>query len=232
VAVAVAGVALAVFSLMTWRQIGIWRSSYDLWSHALAVTTDNYMAEDYVGTALLLQNYEATGQRHSDEALVHFQNAVRINPQDAISHLNLGADLHEHGRLKEAMQQYKAVLGLTQDPHLVVQSLIELGAACHQLGDLPDRRQYYLGALKLDPGNQIVMENLGKLAMDERIQQLATSASAAPSTAAYLELGELQQAAQHMAEARASYEKALKLNPTSEEVRQALNGLNQQESTR
>jgi hypothetical protein len=81
---AVAAAVIAGLSFLTWRQIGYWRSSYDLWSHALAVTKDNYMAEDFVGSALLLQAYEQNGQRYSDDALVHFKNAVRINPADAI----------------------------------------------------------------------------------------------------------------------------------------------------
>jgi len=222
---ALATTVLAVLSFLTWRQVGIWRSSYDLWSHALQVTKDNYMAENYVGTAILVQNLEATGQRYSDEARVHFENAVRINPQDPISHLNLGADLHEHGRIQEAMQQYKTVLQLTRDPHLVEKSLIDLGAAAHQMGDFAQGREYDIAALKMDPQNSIILENLGKLAMDERIQQLAASASATPSATAYLQLGQLQQAAEHIPEARASYQQALKLDPKMAEARHSLASL-------
>jgi tetratricopeptide (TPR) repeat protein len=220
-----AGLVLAALSFLTWRQIRVWRSSYDLWSHCLAVTKDNYMAEDYVGTALLVQAYQSTGQRYSNEALVHFENAVRINPRDPISHLNIGADLHEHGYLREAMPQYQAVLGLTSDPHLVLKALIDLGAVSHQLGDFAAGRQYYFQALKLQPGNEVAFMNLGKLAMDERIQQLAQSASAAPSATAYLQLGQLQQAAEHPQEARASYLHALQLDPKTEEARRALQTL-------
>ncbi len=134
-AMAVAEFVLIVLSLMTSRQIGVWNSSYKLWSHALRNTRDNYMAEDYVGTSLLVQNYEATGQRYSAEATIHFTNAARLNPQDAISHLNLGADFHEHGRLREAAQQYEAALRLTRDPHLLEKTLIDLGAVAQQMVD-------------------------------------------------------------------------------------------------
>jgi tetratricopeptide (TPR) repeat protein len=223
----VAGLALAVLSFMTWRQIGVWKSSYDLWSHALEVTTDNYMAENYVGTAELVQTFEATGQRSSPEALVHFQNAVRINPADPISHLNLGADLHEHGHLPEAIEQYKAVLQLTRDPHLVEKSLLDLGAAEQQLGHFPEGREYDLQVLKMDPSSEVALDNLGKLAMEEQIQQLARKASAAPSATAYFQLGELQQGAQHIPDAIASYQEALKLDPKFQEARRALDALSQ-----
>jgi hypothetical protein len=223
----VAGFALAVLSFMTWRQIGVWKSSYDLWSHALQVTTDNYMAENYVGTAELVQTFEATGQRYSPEALAHFQNAVRINPKDPIGHLNLGADLHEHGHLPEAIEQYKAVLQLTRDPHLVEKSLLDLGAAEQQLRHFSAGREYDLQVLKMDPSSEVALDNLGKLGMEEQIQQLARKASSAPSANAYFQLGELQQGAQHIPDAIVSYQAALKLDPKFQEARRALDALSQ-----
>jgi hypothetical protein len=224
---AVAALALVVLSFMTWRQIGFWKSSYDLWSHALEVTTDNYMAENYVGTAELVQTFEATGQRYSPEALAHFQNAVRINPADPISHLNLGADLHEHGHLPEAIEQYKAVLQLTRDPHLVEKSLLDLGAAEQQLGHFAEGRQYDLQVLKMDPSSEVALDNLGKLGMEEQIQQLARKASSTPSAYAYFQLGALQQGAQRIPDAIVSYQEALKLDPKFQEARSALHALNQ-----
>jgi tetratricopeptide (TPR) repeat protein len=218
-------VAVALLAFSTWHQIGFWNSSYDLWSHALQTTKDNYMAEDYVGTTLLLNNFIASGQRSSREALVHFQNAARINPRDAISHLNLGADFHEHGQLSEAIAQYQLVLGLTQDPHLILKSLIDIGSAYDQMGDYVASRQYYQEALKIDPTNQTVFVNLGKLAMDQRIEELAASATARPSATTYLQLGQLQQAAGHVTEARASYAMALKFDPKLPHAQDALDSL-------
>lgn len=213
---------LVALSLLTWRQIGYWRSSRDLWTHALEVTKDNYMAEDYVGSALLVENYEATGQRHLNDALVHFKNAIRINPNDAISHLNLGADMHEHGQLQEAIEQYQTVLSLTQDPHLVAKCFIDLGAAYQQLGDYATSEQYYLEAQKMEPDNEVIFLNLGKLGMAKRARELAAEAAAHPTSAAYLQLGQLQQAAGMTPEARQSYEAALKLNPKFVQAQKAL----------
>ncbi len=210
---AVAAIVIAVLSFLTWRQIGYWRSSYDLWSHALEVTKDNYMAEDFVGSALLLKAYEQNGRRYSDDALVHFKNAVRINPADAISHLNLGADFHEHGQLQEAIEQYLIVLQLTPDPDLVKKTLIDLGAAYQQAGDYTKAQEYYREVLKTDPHNRVVFTNLGKLGMEVRIQQLAAEASAHPTPQALLQLGQLQQIAGHPEAARDSYESALKRDP-------------------
>jgi tetratricopeptide (TPR) repeat protein len=225
VCTAMAALVLAVLSFATWRQIGFWRSSYDLWSHALQVTKDNFVAEDYVGTSLLLNNYEATGQRSSQEALVHFQNAERINPFDPISHLNVGADFHEHGQLHEAATEYETVLNLTRDPHLLSKSLVNLGAINRQLGNYSAARQYYTRALQVEPGNQAVFMSLGRLRMDEKIQELSASAARRPSPSAYFQLGQLQQAAGHTPEARVSFQAALKLDPKFADAQAALNDL-------
>ena len=227
-AAAASGIAICALALLTWRQIGVWTSSFNLWSHALNVTTDNYMAEDYVGTALLVKAYEQHGQRYSDEALVHFQNAARINPRDAISHLNLGADFQERGQIPEAIEQYQTVLNITQDPRLTEKVYVDLGAAYHQLGDLEKSQQFYQAVLKIDPHNRTVFENLGKLGMDERIQQLSATATANPSAITYLQLGQVQQAAGRLIEARASYEAALSLDRDSAQVKNALAALNAQ----
>jgi len=224
---AAAGVFLAVLSVLTWRQIGIWHSSRDLWFHALDVTKDNYMAEDYAGSALLVENFQSTGARHQDEALVHFRNAVRINPNDAISHLNLGADMHERGQIREAMQEYQAVLGLTNDSHLLAKAFIDLGAAAQQLGDFAAADEYYQHALQLEPRNDVILMNRGKLRMSRRIQEMAASASAKQSPTAYLELGQLQQAAGQLLDARQSYETAIKLNPKFTAAQEALSKLGQ-----
>jgi len=228
-AVTASGIAICALGLLTWRQIGYWASSFNLWSHALNVTTNNYMAEDYVGTALLVKAYEQQGQRYSEEALVHFQNAARINPRDPISHLNLGADLQERGQIAEAIEQYQAVLNITQDWRLTEKVYIDLGAAYHQLGDLQKSQQFYQAVLKIDPHNRTVFENLGKLGMDERIQQLSAAATANPSSKTYFQLGQVQQAAGRLVEARASYEAALSLNRDSAQVKNALAALHTQQ---
>jgi Tfp pilus assembly protein PilF len=222
---AAAPVVVLVLSVLTWRQIGIWHTSRDLWFHALAVTKDNYMAEDYAGSALLLDSYEAAGARHLDDALAHFKNAVRINPNDAISHLNLGADMHEKGQYREAMEEYQTVLGLTNDTHLRTKCFINLGAASQQLGDFAVAEEYYRQAGLLEPNNDVIMLNRGKLGMARRIVELADSASAKPTPKAYLELGQLQQAAGQILDARQSFETAIKLNPNFSEAQQALNSL-------
>jgi protein O-mannosyl-transferase len=224
------GATAAVFCVLgflTVRQIATWRSSNDLWAHALQVTDDNYLAEDYMGSALLEQAYETNGQRYSDEATVHFRNAARINPHDAISHLNLGADLHEHGKLREAIEQYEEMLQYTRDEHLMAKAYIALGAAYAQLHDFAEAERFYRLAGQLEPRNQVLFMRMGRLGMEEKIVQLSEAAAAHPTALNYMVLGQLQESAGHVAEARESYRQALKLNPKLEDARTSLSGVTQ-----
>jgi tetratricopeptide (TPR) repeat protein len=222
---AAAVLVLLVLSGVTWRQIGFWNSSLDLWSHALQVTKDNFMAENYVGSAILFQTYKDTGQRYSDEAMVHFENAARIKPNDPIAHLNIGAYLHEHGQIPEAIEQYKLVLMLTREPHLVTKTLIDLGAANQQLGDYAEAQSYYGQGRQLDPKNQTIFLAMGKVAMEQRIQELSDSAFHHPSRDLYFQLGQLQQAAGHIPQARQSFGAAVKLDPRFADAQNALDNL-------
>jgi tetratricopeptide (TPR) repeat protein len=218
---------LVVLSILTWRQIGFWDSSLDLWSHALQVTRDNFVAEDYTGVALLLQTYQTTQQHTSEEAMAHFQNAARIFPPDPIAHLNIGADFQEHGRLQEAIEEYEQVLHLTRNKHLLAKTLVNMATVSEQVHNYDAAKQNYLAALDVDPGNQRAFIGLGKVGMEERIEEFTVTVSHSPSPVAYLQLGELQQAAGEIQDARTSFQNALKLDPKSDEARAALDSLTQ-----
>ena len=123
-----AACVLLAFSFVTHRQLGYWSSNYDLWTHALAVTDKNFIAQDNLGGALLLLG-------KPDEAYSHFQAAAEINPRDPMSRSNLGAYLQEHGHLAEAIEQYNRVISLTSDAGLLAATYANLGTAYRKLGE-------------------------------------------------------------------------------------------------
>src|SRR2546428_384386 len=65
---AVAAVVSCV--LLTWRQVGFWSSSDSLFRRALAVTRDNYVAENNLANVLM-----RSGRR--EEAEQHYLAAIR-----------------------------------------------------------------------------------------------------------------------------------------------------------
>jgi cytochrome c-type biogenesis protein CcmH/NrfG len=230
---AAACAVLLVLSFLTRRQLRYWESSYALFTHSLQVTPDNYVAEDIVGTALLEEEFRETGQKCDPEALVHFQNAVRINPGDALGHINLGFCRETQGNLQEAIQEYETALQVARSKFLKKRALINLGGVYRALRQFALARNYYNECLKIDPTDPDALKGLARVnkeeempSLEETIAALSRAADEHPDAKVYLQLGNLQRAAGRLPEALISYQRALTLDPNLEKARAAIEGLN------
>ncbi|HEY3972209.1 MAG TPA: tetratricopeptide repeat protein [Candidatus Sulfotelmatobacter sp.] len=217
-----AALILAVLAILSWRQVGFWHSSQELWTHTLAVTKDNYLAEDFIGADLLEQSFQPGGERYAGEALIHLENAVRINPNDAIAHLNMGIDLQGHGQFEGAIQEFQRANGPARDQNVKTMSLLNLAACYVQTGNLTAARESFQQVLEKEPHNRIAQAGLDGLV---RLQELMDAAAAEPTASAYLQLGQLQQSMALISSARASYQRALLIDPNSYSARSALSNL-------
>jgi protein O-mannosyl-transferase len=131
--VAVAVVAIAVLALVSYRQIGYWKDSLTLWSHAIAVTRNNDDAEDKLGSALELKGSEQA-------AAAHFRAAAAINPSDPLINVHMGFIEQRQGELRTAIAYYQNALQLTQGDvvntaGLRFDVLKNMALAYHDLGD-------------------------------------------------------------------------------------------------
>jgi protein O-mannosyl-transferase len=219
-------VILVALTLTTHRQIDYWQTNYDLWSHTLAVTQNNFVAENNLGGALILQGRE-------EEAHPHFEAAARINPNDPMSHSNLGIYLQKHGQMREAVTQYETAVNLTSDPGLLAQTYANLGAAHRTLGDDEQARKDFDQSLRFNPNQYNAWFGLGLLArkqgkLDEAISDLSRSVELQPTAQGYLELGRALEQAGHVPEALDAFQQALKISPELVEAQQAADALRQQ----
>jgi tetratricopeptide (TPR) repeat protein len=135
---------LLILIVLSWRQIGYWRSNQALWAHTVAATGDNVYAEVNLGATYLQAG-------RPDLALPHFQNAARINPKDPGTHLNLGATYASFGRNQEAIEQYQTAIPFIRDPKILAQAYQAMGTLYARLGNYPLARENYQRALELDP---------------------------------------------------------------------------------
>jgi protein O-mannosyl-transferase len=210
-------------SVATRRQLDYWSTNYELWSHAVAVTDRNFIAQDNLGGALLLLG-------KSDDAYAHFQAAAEINPQDPMSRSNLGAYFQEHGQLDKAITQYKRVIDLTSDPGLLSTTYANLGSAYRTLGDDEQARQDYDRALSLNPGQSNAYLGLGQLSekqnkVDEAVTDYSRALELRPTAGGFLILGHALEGAGRPADALAAYQQALKLSPDMTEAQHAVDAL-------
>jgi protein O-mannosyl-transferase len=214
---------LLAFSFTTHRQLGYWSSNYDLWTHALAVTDRNFIAQNNLGGALLLLG-------RPDEAYSHFQAAAEINPNDPMSRSNLGAYLQEHGKLPEAMEQYDRTIHLTSDAGLLSATYTNLGTAYRKLGEDQKARDSYDQALRLNPNQSNAYMGLAELLekqnqLDDAIRNYSRAVELRPTDTGFMLLGHALERAGRSPEALAAYRAALTISPEMPEAQRAVDAL-------
>jgi len=133
VAAVLAGVAALGCLAATTRQLRYWKDSETLFTHTLAVTHDNPVANINLGVALEQQGRLTAARRQYEiavrldpnrvqaqlnlanaldltgetaQALEHFRRALELNPNAPLVHLNYGSALVKQGRFDEARIQY------------------------------------------------------------------------------------------------------------------------------
>jgi tetratricopeptide (TPR) repeat protein len=142
IAALVGTVALGAFVIITSFQLQYWQNSLKLLVHTVAVTSDNYAADAYLGGEL-----ESAGL--NDAALPFFAESVRIAPTFAIAQWNLGLELLRRGRAAEAAEHLAVTAKLTpNDP--VIQCYY--GKALAAAGKLAEAKAQFTGVLRLKPG--------------------------------------------------------------------------------
>jgi len=98
-------VSLVLCLALTRQQIGHWKDGEALFRWAVAVTEKNPMAHNNLGNALYRKG-------RIDEAIRHYQEAIRLKPDYADAHNNLGVVLYKKGQVEEAIRQFQEALKL------------------------------------------------------------------------------------------------------------------------
>jgi tetratricopeptide (TPR) repeat protein len=191
----------------------------DLWAHTLAVTSNNFVAEDQFGAAIVQVG-------RIDEAYTHFVRAAQIEPTDPISRLNIGFYLYAHGRPAEAVPYFKTALSLTGDARVRALTYADLGWAYCDLGDYAMSHASFERSVRLNPNRANTWLGMGLLTereskLQDAIRDYAISVQMEPSAQGYMGLGRTLAQTGHNAEALAAFELALKISPDLVEAQQA-----------
>ena len=224
--IAPAACSVLALTVVTYIQAGYWRDSLHLWEHALQVTSNNFVAEDEFGGALV-------DLGRDDEAYPHFVRAASIAPNDPVCHSNIGAYLHRTGHPAEALPQYLLAAKLTTDARVLATTYANIGAAYSDMGDLTKAHAAFDRSIRLKSDRFNTWVGMGLLAEregkpQEAIRYLVRSIELQPSDQAYLELGRTLAQTGRTTQAMAAYEFALKISPNLTEAQQALDALRQQ----
>jgi hypothetical protein len=125
---AISVAVLLVLGAVAHRQLGYWRDNITLWSHALDVTDNNWVAELNLANGL-----REAG--HPEQAIGHFKRSAEINPDFAATNLDIALYEQQHGNFAEAISYYQRVVKVWQDPQERVLALTEMAGVYRRLGD-------------------------------------------------------------------------------------------------
>ncbi len=142
---------LCVLTFVARGQVAYWHDSISLWTHALDVTGENYVAHDSLGVALFEKGF-------AQEAVSHFREAIHIDPAYPNAHFNLGNTLLQQGHVEQAITECSEAARL--DPS-DTDAYAVLGLAMERQGHLDKAVAEYRKALLLNPADAEVHNNLG-----------------------------------------------------------------------
>jgi tetratricopeptide (TPR) repeat protein len=151
--VASAGLLLLGLMILSWIQVGYWRSNFTIYSHAIDVTEENDVAHNNLGAAYL---------KHGNpvKAIFHFVEALRIMPGYAAAHDNLIKSLAHYKKNKDAITEMKKLIEIYPSLPALKYSL---GNLYRNKGELDKSIICYRQALSSKPDFTQAINNLASV---------------------------------------------------------------------
>jgi len=212
---------LLLLGVLTWRQSRSFHDMETLFSTTVERNPASWLAQENLGVVL-------ANRGRPEEAVAHYQTALRLNPDFAESHANYGNLLAYQHRWSEAVAEYRTALRLRPNFGVAAGNWAqaEYGWASElgNSGRLPEAIDHYEQALRLRPNYPEARGELGLAEAyagrtEEAVALLREAARAQPESArthAYLGLALARSG--RLAEAVPEYRASLRLNPSDREV--------------
>jgi tetratricopeptide (TPR) repeat protein len=187
-----AGMVLLLLMVVARAQVGYWRDTESLWTHALQAVPNNHRAHFGLGRPIF-QLAKQTGDRDLlEKARPHFEQAVALWPNQVEYRSCLGMILLNQGKLAEAVRHLQA--GVRRDPEAIW--------VWHNLG-LAQRRQRHF---------QEAVESLSRV-LELAPMSVRTPAQRSLIVEAHTELGLALWQLRRREEAEEQWQAALRLDP-------------------
>ncbi len=161
----------------TWRQSAIYENEEKLWRATLAVNPASWMAQNNLAILLLHRG-------ETEQAIKHFEEALRLDPNYAEGHYNLGNALFRLGRMDEARAHYERALQLFPEYALAHHNLAIL---LLQTGESAAAIEHLEAAVRMAPRFAESRQLLGQTLLqagrnDEGVAQLQAALEIEPDS--------------------------------------------------
>jgi tetratricopeptide (TPR) repeat protein len=161
---------LAGLSVATFSQTGYWANSEALFEHTLQATRDNYVIHCNLGAYL-------AGQGRVDDAIRHYNEALRIKPDDADTHYNLANVLARRAEYPDAVAHYREAVKSAPD---YVMARNNLALCLVRASDRQAAIEQFQEILRLKPGFEPAMRNLSTLMAAQETMKKTTAGGSGP----------------------------------------------------
>ena len=218
-------ITIFVNATLTWERNKIWKDEYTLWSDCIKKAPCKARTHDNLGLALA-----ASGR--TEEAISHYQTAIKINPSHYSAYCNLGAALAASGKTEEAILNYQTAIKINPNYD---NAYYNLALVLKDQGQIEQAEKYFRETIHLNPYYPDAHNNLGIILevyqkkYDEAICHYYEELKIQPDNfgthynlgIALIKKGEREEAIKH-------FQKAILLKPNYEPARQALDIIKQQ----
>lgn len=160
---AVSCLAVVTLTILSFFQTGFWKNNISLYTHALKVTKDNYLAHNNLGIA-----YDEHGDY--DEAKRQYDSSLSINPSFSKAHHNLAVNLLKNGDIDKAVEHFR--LSLISNPENPV-AKYNLANIAMEKGNTEEAIFLYQSALTDNPEFSDAYNNLGVLLSQKGLRKAA-----------------------------------------------------------
>jgi tetratricopeptide (TPR) repeat protein len=144
-------IVLTTLGICDHQQVSYWNNSTTLFSHAIEVTQNNYIAYNNLGvTYYKLGRYQ--------EAIEACKQAIIIKPDYAEAYCNLGVAYGNLGRYQDEIEAYKQAIRIKPD---YARAHYNLGVTYYNLGRYQEAIEAYKQAVIIKPDDAEVHYNLG-----------------------------------------------------------------------
>lgn len=207
---------LIFLAFLTRRQVSVWRDSFSLFQHAVAVTKRNYIAHNNLGLA-----YDAAGM--VNEAILEFAKSIETVPT-AGSYNNLGLAFAKKKMFPQSEACYERALSLNANQAEVQYNW---GLALQLQGKYKESIEHLRQALLLRPSLSEAYAQMGVALIAEKrffeaIESLRSALALRKEPFSYFNLAIAQTMVGNLAGGRESCREALKLKPDFKEARDKL----------
>ena len=208
-------VVLVVLAFLSWRQAGVWKDDFTLFSHGVKVNPKNYVAQVNLG------RYFSKNNKYQ-EAISHVQEALKVRRNDLMALGSLAEIYKKIGDKSRAIYYYSKIISYYPDNEPAYYALGEIYTDIGQLNRAYDK---FSMAVRLNPKDVDAYYNLGVLsakagATEKAVRQLENALNIQPGhIESHVALGIILMNEGKRNEAIAHFSEVLKLNPNHQEAK-------------